>query len=78
MPELGERQTIEGRYWNTGGKGITIVAVITHSIDWAAYIGADDGWEEAACIEHAANYGAKLSTQDARHFFPDIKLPYRA
>ena len=68
---------IEGRYWNTSGKGITIVACITEGIDWAAYIGADDGWEEEACIRWAAEYGAKLSEEDARHFFPDIELPYR-
>ena len=67
----------EGRYWNTNGKGITIVAVTTEGIDWAAYIGADDGWEEEACIKWAADYGAKLLESDARHFFPDIKLPYR-
>ncbi len=68
----------EARYWNTNGKGITIVASISEGIDWAAYIGADEGWEEQACIEWAARYGAKLSEPDARHFFPAITLPYRA
>ena len=77
MPEPGEQVTIEGRYWNTNGKGITIVAVVSHNIDWAAYIGADDGWEEAACIRWAADKGAKLSAQDARYYFPEIALPYR-
>lgn len=60
---------IEGRYWNTDGRGIAIVAAITEGIDWAAYIGADDGWEEGACVELAAKYGAKLPESDARHFF---------
>jgi hypothetical protein len=68
---------IEGRYWNTNGKGITMVASVTENIDWTAYIGADDGWEEDACIKWAADYGAKLSECDARHFFPGINLPYR-
>ncbi len=67
----------EGRYWNSNGKGITVVASITDGIDWAAYIGADNGWSEEACIKWAAEYGAKLIEADARHFFPDIKLPYR-
>ena len=67
----------EGRYWNSNGKGITIVAVTTEGIDWAAYIGADNGWEEEACIKWAVEYGAKLSEVDARHFFPAISLPYR-
>jgi hypothetical protein len=66
-----------GRYWNSNGKGVTIVAAITEDIDWAAYIGADDGWEEEACIEWTARNGAKLSVKDAKYFFPDIKLPYR-
>lgn len=77
METLGKQKIIEGRYWNTNGKGITVVAVITHGIDWASYIGADDGWEEAQCIAWAAEWGAKLSEQDAKHFFPDIELPYR-
>ena len=68
---------IEGRYWNSNCKGITIVACITEKVDWAAYIGADDGWSEEACIEWTADYGAKLSESDARHFFPNIDLPYR-
>ncbi len=73
------RKIYSGRYWNTNGKGITIVAVITEDIDWAAYIGADNGWEEKACIQWAADYGAKLSERDARYFFPDIpqELKYR-
>ena len=60
---------------------MTIVAVITEWKpgigDWAAYIGADDGWEEEACIQNAADNGAKLSEADAGHFFPEIKLNYR-
>jgi len=42
---------IEGRYWNSNGKGIAIVASITKGIDWAAYIGADNGWDELECLE---------------------------
>jgi|TARA_Y100000310_G_C20696669_1_gene826190 hypothetical protein len=67
----------EGRYYNTNGKGIAIVAAVTKGIDWAAYIGADDGWHESDCLDWAAKHGAKLSEQDARHFFPAIELPYR-
>lgn len=67
----------EGRYWNTNGKGIAIVASITEGIDWSAYIGADNGWSEEDCINGVVDYGAKLSEKDARYFFPNIKLPYR-
>ena len=68
---------LEGRYWNTNGKGICIVAVITKGIDWAAYIGADNGYSEEKCMETTCAYGSKLSESDARHFFPKIELPYR-
>ena len=66
-----------GRYWNSNGHGIAIVASITDPVDWAAYIGADTGSREKDCIRYAADYGDKLSEKDARHFFPKIKLPYR-
>ena len=68
---------IEGRYWNTNGKGICIMAVITEGIDWAAYIGADNGWSERDLMRWTCDYGAKLSAEDAKHFFPEIKLLYR-
>ena len=76
MAQLGEQQKIKGRYWNDG-MGIAIVAVVTHDIDWAAYIGTDNGYSEANCINQVAEHGNKLSVKDAKHFFPDIKLPYR-
>lgn len=72
------KEALEARYWNVNGVGICIVAVVTKGIDWAAYIGADDGWSEEACIRWATEKGAKLSQQDAHHFFPNIKLPYRS
>ena len=75
--EKGNRQLYEGRYWNTNGVGIGIVAVVTKDIDWAAYMGADNGWSEEACLQWTAENGAKLSAEDAKHFFPDIELPYR-
>ncbi len=68
---------MEFRYWNANGKGICIVASLTEEIDWAAYIGADDGESAEACIAWTQGYGAKLGETDARHFFPDIKLRYR-
>ena len=74
------QRRIEGRYWNANGKGIAIVASITNPIDWAAYIGAGDSEEMDCtedCIKEVAEYGVKLSEKDARHFFPDIELPYR-
>jgi hypothetical protein len=72
------RKVVEGRYWNTGGVAIAIVAVITEGIDWSAYIGGTpDTRKEATAVEHAARYGAKLSEREARFYFPDIKLPYR-
>lgn len=71
------RITQEARYWNIGGHGICIMAAVTEGIDWAAYIGADDGRSEEACMELTLSHGVKLSEADARHFFPDIDMPYR-
>ncbi len=67
----------EGRYWNSNGYGIAVVISITEGVDWAAYIGADNGFREIDCCQSAGDNGAKLSESDARHFFPGIKLPYR-
>jgi len=77
--EDGGRQFYEGRYWNANGKGIAVVAVVTSGVDWAAYIGADDGLREKACLQWAAMNGVKLSANDAKYFFPEIKdLAYRS
>ena len=67
----------EGMYWNTNGKGIAIVAVVTGDVDWSAYVGADDGQHEAACCQWTADKGDKLREVDAKYFFPKIELPYR-
>jgi len=68
----------EGRFWSPQGKQITIVAVASDR-DWAAYVGTDapDSRREIDTCKWAASYGCKLSVEDAKHFFPDIKLPYR-
>ena len=71
---------IEGRYWNANGVAIAIVAVVTEGIDWAAYIGGGcNGMteHEQDAVEWTAKHGAKLYEEDARHFFPEIELPYR-
>jgi len=75
--EEGIRRFYEGRYWNANGKAVSIIAVVTGDIDWATYIGADNGYREEDCLVWTAEKGVKLLAQDAKHFFPDIKLPYR-
>ena len=75
--EIQGKLVIEGRYWNCGGTGIAIVAVITEGIDWAAYIGAGNHYRESETIKYAVEYGSKLSIKDAMYFFPTIELPYR-
>ena len=72
-----KRKLLKGRYWNNNGKGIAIIASIREGINWSAYIGADNGQSESACLEWAKGHGDKLSESDARHFFPNIELPYR-
>lgn len=72
-------QHLEGRFWNSRGKHIAVVACITKGIDWAAYIGTDalNSSSFDGTLKHVAKYGCKLSERDARHFFPDIELTYR-
>ena len=72
------QQILEARYWNPQNANICIVAVITKGIDWAAYIGANpSAYTEWEALYWAQDYGAKLSREDAKYFFPDITLPYR-
>jgi hypothetical protein len=74
----GNRQIIEGRYYNANYYATAIVAVITEGINWAAYIGgALPGITEKDAVEFVADKGCKLSMSDAKHFFPKITLPYR-
>jgi hypothetical protein len=75
--ETPDKIYLEGRYWNANYKGICVVAVVTKGVDWAAYIGADDGRREDDCLKWTATNGPKLAERDAKHFFPEIKLPYR-
>ena len=75
---IGNRTIITARYWNANYFATAIVASITEGIDWAAYIGgADHTLPEEKAVEYVQDYGCKLSEKDARHFFPNIKLPYR-
>lgn len=75
---IGDRKVITGRYFNSNYHACAVVAVITIGIDWAAYMnGCNVEAPEAVCVAQVAEYGGKLSEADARHFFPDIELPYR-
>jgi len=75
---LGDRKIITGRYYNANYYATAIVASITEGIDWAAYIGgANHTLSESEAMLYVRDYGCKLSEKDARHFFPNIELPYR-
>lgn len=69
---------IGSRYWNTCGHATAIVAVRGNNSNWAAYIGGSNRLlaNEEECLELVALDGAKLSEEDAVHFFPDIPLRY--
>lgn len=75
----GFQKHFEGRFWNCQGKQIAIVACITEGIDWAAYIGTDapNSYHEDNTLRYVAKWGCKLLENDARYFFPSIKLRYR-
>lgn len=67
----------EGRYWNSNGYGCAVVASIGVEGAWAAYIGGCAPESEEAGLDWVARRGVKLSEKDARHFFPELDLPYR-
>ncbi len=67
----------EGRYWNSNGHGCAVVACVGGGGLWAAYIGGAPGKREEEDLAFVSDFGAKLSETDARHFFPEIDLPYR-
>lgn len=80
--ETENKKYLEGRFWNQDGKQLAIVAIVTQfgdTGDWAAYIGTDapTSYREEDTLMIVTEQGCKLSRQDAEHFFPDIKLPYR-
>lgn len=78
LRRVGTRRIITGRYYNANYYATAIVAVITEGIDWVAYIGgADHTIPEREAVNYVADNGDKLSRADAKHFFPDIDLPYR-
>ena len=69
----------EARYWRSNGFPVAIVASVTKGFDWAAYIGGSPSkaTELQTCVG-VAEFGAKLTEEDARYFFPDlVELPYR-
>lgn len=67
----------EGRYWNANGYATAVVASVGAEGEWSAYIGGGPPEREADCLTHVLDWGTKLSEADARHFFPEIDLPYR-
>lgn len=75
----GNKYKITGRYFNAQGWAVAIVAVTTHEVDWAVYIGATFGpLSEEETVHKVAGYGCKMQEKDARYFFPQFKdLQYR-
>ena len=74
----GDKYALEGGYYNANGFAVAIIASITREIDWAVYIGATLGDKrERETVQAVLEFGCKLSEKDAKHYFPEIGLPYR-
>ena len=67
----------EGRYWNANGYATAVVASIGTEGAWSAYIGGCPPESEEEGLLFVIKWGSKLLEEDARHFFPDLDLPYR-
>ena len=72
-----EENKFEGRYWNSNGFAVAVVALVTPQVDWGAYIGGASPEREEEGLRFVATHGNKLTEEDARYFFPHIDLKYR-
>ncbi len=59
--------------WRTAKKTVGIVAVELAEGTWCAYIGVADGKDAKADARDIADYGARLTKQEALAFFPHLK-----
>lgn len=71
---FGVAGVLNHSYWNANGKGICILAVESGGADWAAYIGADNGWSEEECVRWTVRKGCKLSREQAHRWFPQLPI----
>jgi len=73
------RLIAEARYYNTGGFACAVVASLNfigqneELFDWTAYIGGGGRTQrERDALKWVADYGAKLSREDACYYFPAL------
>jgi hypothetical protein len=68
----GNREIISWK-WRTGRDTIGFVAVKDNRMGyWMAYIGVGDGNDEMRDAKRIADYGTKLSKEEAVAFFPEL------
>lgn len=80
VPEEGYFQEgCQARFVNSGGIAMTIVAVLSYNdgrlMDWAAYWGGSRFSKEIEVCHDIAEYGCKLSREDAFYFFKGKQFP---
>ncbi len=66
-----ERKIIKTE-WRSSRTNVGIVAV-QHKYGWCAYIGIALGGTEESDAEGIADWGAKLSENEAKAFFPSLE-----
>lgn len=78
---IDDERSVLDYCWRSAGKWETIgvVAVENKKMGyWCAYIGHGNGSDEKADVLEIADWGGKLQEAEARAFFPDIELKYKA
>lgn len=74
------RTIVGGRYINVNGFASAVVASLTfrgsgNLYDWTVYWGGcDKTRREHDCLEWVADHGARMSVEDAAHFFDDLPI----
>ena len=79
MADDFKRELVPGRYFNSNGFAVSIVAAVNtyqgEILDWCAYIaGTDQTFHEEDAHEWAAEWGDKMRQEDAHHFFPYLPI----
>lgn len=73
--KLQDGREVLGVVWKTGRTNIGVVAVKLDPTDeWAAYITTVQGYDEKSDIHQVAEWGTRLTLEEAMGFFPNLKM----
>lgn len=70
---MDDGRTIIKWVWKNSRDTVGVVAVeLANSKEWTAYLGVGKGHKEREDVQFIADYGYRLSAQEAEGFFPGL------